>query len=136
MTVPTFVDTSAIYALLDQDDANHAAAAGWIAGPGSEVDEILISHAYVIVEATALVHRRLGTEAVRALVDAFVPSLSLVYIDEVTHAAAMADHRASLARRTSFVDHVSFEVMRTGGIDAAFTFDDDFVREGFATVPG
>jgi predicted nucleic acid-binding protein len=47
-----------------------------------------------------------------------------------------AIYRASLARRTSFVDHVSFEVMRTGGIDAAFTFDDDFVREGFATVPG
>ncbi len=35
----------------------------------------------------------------------------------------------------SFVDRVSFELMRRERIDAAFAFDRDFVREGFRRVP-
>jgi predicted nucleic acid-binding protein len=31
---------------------------------------------------------------------------------------------------------VSFEVMRTAGIQAAFAFDDHFARFGFDTQPG
>lgn len=52
-----FVDTSALYALLDEDDANHARAAKAFAElQGSE----LTTHAYVLVETLALVSRRLG----------------------------------------------------------------------------
>lgn len=42
MTV--FIDTSAIYALLDADDANHKAAANWLSGPGRDQD--LLTHNY------------------------------------------------------------------------------------------
>jgi predicted nucleic acid-binding protein len=35
----------------------------------------------------------------------------------------------------SFVDRVSFELMRRDRIETAFAFDRDFAREGFRRVP-
>jgi predicted nucleic acid-binding protein len=131
----TFVDTSALYALLDEDDDNHRAAAGWFTGPGADPSDLLVSHGYVVVEAAALVHRRLGGAAVRALFDAFVPAMSLVMVDEALHARASAAYLAALRRSSSFVDWVSFQLMREAGLDRAFAFDRDFAHEGFALVP-
>lgn len=131
----TFVDTSALYALLDEDDANHEAAAAWAAGPGADADEMLVTHSYVVVEAAALVHSRLGPAAVRVLFDAWLPALSVMFVDEVLHARGVAAYLASLGRRVSFVDAVSFELVRHAALDRAFAFDDDFRREGVELVP-
>lgn len=131
----TFVDTSALYALLDEDDANHEAAAAWMSGPGAETDEILVTHNYVVVEATALVHRRLGPAAVRVLLDAWLPALSVVFVDDALHRRGVAGYLASLGRRVSFVDAVSIELVRDAGLDRAFAFDEDFGREGVTVVP-
>jgi predicted nucleic acid-binding protein len=131
----TFVDTSALYALLDEDDDNHAAAADWLRGPGWDASEVLVSHNYVLVETAALVHRRLGSPAVRVLFDGLVPALSIVYVDEVLHGRALAAYLAGLRRRVSYVDWVSFQLIRDSSLDRAFAFDRDFVTEGFAVVP-
>jgi predicted nucleic acid-binding protein len=130
-----FVDTSALYALLDEDDENHPAAAEWLSGPGAEPSEILSSHNYVLAETAALVHRRLGPSAVRVLFDAFVPALSVFFVDEVLHGRAVAAYLAALRRGVSYVDCVSFELVRDRGLDRAFAFDRDFVTAGIALVP-
>lgn len=131
-----FADTSALYALLDEDDANHAPAREWFTSEASDPSTILATHSYVIVESCALVQRRLGPEAVRVLLDAFIPSLSVLYVDEDFHQRAAAAYLAAVSRRgVSFVDRVSFEMMRHLALDAAFAFDDDFEAEGFQTVP-
>lgn len=129
----TFVDTSALYALLDEDDANHAAAAAWLAA--SDPADILVSHSYVVVETAALIQRRLGAAAVRTLFDAFIPELSIFYVDEILHNRAASAFLAALRRHVSFVDWVSFQLIRDLGLDRAFAFDSDFAREGFAVVP-
>lgn len=129
----TFVDTSAIYALLDEDDQNHQAAAAWFAT--ADPAEVLVSHSYVVVETAALVQRRLGAAAVRTLFDAIIPAVSITYIEEVLHGRAVAAFLAGLRRHVSFVDWVSFQLMRDAGLDRAFAFDSDFAREGFAVVP-
>lgn len=129
----TFVDTSALYALLDEDDRNHRAAAAWLAA--ADAADVLLSHSYVVVETAALVQRRLGPAAVRTLFDAFVPALSIVYVDDALHSRAVAAYLAGLRRRVSFVDWVSFQLMRDAGLERAFAFDSDFARERFATVP-
>lgn len=131
----TFIDTSALYALLDEDDRNHRRAAAWLSGPGRDPTEILISHSYVVVESAALTQRRLGPQAVRVLFEAFIPSLSVLYVDEHLHKSAVAAHLAALRRRPSFVDWVSFQMMRERGLDRAFAFDRDFGNEGFSVVP-
>ncbi|HVF52460.1 MAG TPA: PIN domain-containing protein [Actinomycetota bacterium] len=130
------VDTSALYALLDEDDANHAPARDWFTSEASVPSTILATHSYVIVESCALVQRRLGPEAVSVLLDTFIPSFSVLYVDEDLHQRAAAAYMASFSKRgVSFVDRVSFEMIRKLALDVAFAFDVDFEAEGFQMVP-
>ena len=131
----TFVDTSALFALLDEDDDNHQRAAEWLGGPGSSPAEILVTHSYVVVETAALTFRRLGPVAVKVLFDGFIPALSVFYVDETLHRSAVASHLAALPRDLSLVDWVSFLMMRERGIESAFAFDSDFTDQGFRLVP-
>ena len=57
-----FVDTSALYALASADDPIHDTAADLFRGLA---DAELVTHNYVIVESSALIHRRLGPSATR-----------------------------------------------------------------------
>jgi predicted nucleic acid-binding protein len=63
MTV--FVDTSAFYAVLDRDDANHAEAKNVWTRLVREGTTFLTSN-YVLVETAALLQHRLGMAAVRS----------------------------------------------------------------------
>ena len=131
----TFVDTSALYALLDEDDENHSAAAAWLSGPGGDPAEELLTHNYVVVEAAALVHRRLGATAIRALLEDLIPALAVAFVDESLHRLATSAFLGSARRRLSLVDWVSFELMRDLAVDRAFAFDRDFADQGFHLVP-
>lgn len=130
-----FVDTSAIYAVLDADDRHHAAAVeGWehllvalTTGPFEAV-----THGSVVVETTALVQHRLGMRAARALHDDLLALLRVHWVDESLHARAVAALLAADRREVSDVDWTSFELMRSLSVDVAFTFDDHFARHGFA----
>ena len=128
-----FIDTSAIYAVLDRDDVNHARAGESYV---SLLDQAsLLTHAYVVVEATALVQRRLGVEAVRLLVDDILPAVELTLVDEALHRAAVGAMLAAGDRDVSLVDWTSFELMRRRGVTEAFAFDDDFAKQGFGVLP-
>lgn len=132
MTV--FVDTSALFALLDEDDHYHQRAANWLSTAGRDANTLLATHSYVVVEAAALVHRRLGGDAVRVLLDAYIPAVSVLFVDQPLHRAAVAAYLAGLRRGSSFVDRVSMEFMREQRINEVFTFDADFADEGFTLV--
>jgi predicted nucleic acid-binding protein len=123
-----FVDTSALYALLDRDDLNHADAERTFRGLGPDTE--FLTHNYVHVEAGAVVQRRLGRDQWAHLVDKLLPAISTVWVDEALHEACVATMRAS-GRSVSLVDQVSFEVMRREGIEIAFAYDADFDRAGF-----
>ena len=98
MTV--FVDTSALFALLDADDERHREAAPVLAALVGSDD--LVTHNYVHVETVALVARRLGREATRALLDDLLPTVRTVWVDEALHASALAAYREGSS--ASFVD--------------------------------
>jgi predicted nucleic acid-binding protein len=126
-----FVDTSALYALMDDGDAHHAEASDVLRRlVGTE----LVTHPYVVVETSALVGRRLPWPASEQLIDGILPVISVEPIAADLHAGAMAAYRASGSARVSLVDHVSFALMRSQGIGRAFAYDDDFAREGFEIV--
>lgn len=134
MTVPVFVDTSAIYAVLDADDANHESAASAVQRllDGEASGELsALTHSSVIVECVALVQRRLGMDATRALLDDLIPLLSIVWVDESLHAAAATALLAAKRRSVSLVDWTSFVLMRNLAITDALAFDADFVDNGF-----
>ena len=128
-----FVDTSALYALLDYDDAHHPQAKG-IWAQLLEAEAPLLTHSYVLVETFALVQRRLGLEAVRALHDDLIPVLEVVWVEEDLHGEAVEALLAYGSRAISLVDWVSFLLMRRRGIRRAFAFDEDFEQQGFETL--
>jgi len=126
--VTVFVDTSALYALLDDADLHHESAISTLEGLRSTE---CVTHTYVLVETLALTGRRLGWEAVTRLVDGILPILDVRVVDEELHRSAMLAYRESGSNRVSLVDRTSFAFMRREGINQAFAFDDDFAREGF-----
>jgi predicted nucleic acid-binding protein len=133
----TFVDTSALYALLDVDDGNHASASAHMRRllDAAEHDDIdAVTHGSVVVEATALVQHRLGMGAVRALLDSIIPLLRIVWVDPDIHAQAVTALLAADRRSVSLVDWTSFVVMRREAITVAFAYDDDFWAQGFQPI--
>lgn len=128
-----FIDTSALYALIDVDDDNHVPASERMAGLRYD-DASLLTHNYVAVEAVALAQRRLGLEAAVDLHDRLLPLTNVEWVDAGLHGAAWTALRAARRRRVSLVDQVSFALMRRRRIDTAFAFDADFAREGFALL--
>jgi predicted nucleic acid-binding protein len=127
-----FVDTSAIYALLDARDPNHPIANDALRRHIEATD--FVTHSYVMVEALALTQRRLGIRAVRDVVERVQPLLDVTWVDEPRHRRALTRLLAARGRRVSLVDQVSFDLMHDAGIGIAFAFDRDFAREGFALL--
>lgn len=127
-----FLDTSALYAFLDDRDADHQAAAAAFA---SLRDERRVVHNYVIVETEALVRARLGVVASSRFHAELVPVLDIEWVTSDLHDVALAALRTAGRRELSLVDCVSFEVMRRRRIEAAFAFDDDFATAGFRVIP-
>jgi predicted nucleic acid-binding protein len=130
--VKVLVDTSALYALLDEADIRHPDAVRALDELRGRVD--LVTHNYVVVEAVSLVRRRLGPDAEIRLIDTFLPLIDTIWVDPGTHRAAVAAYRAA-GRQASLVDHVSFELLRAEGIPYAWAYDRDFEREGLRLPP-
>jgi uncharacterized protein len=130
--VTVFVDTSALYALLDKDDDEHEAAeAAFRALRGQD----LVTHAYVVVETAALAARRLGPEGTAPLFDGILSVVETEAVDGALHREAVAAYRTAGSRSVSLVDRTSFEFMRRHAIGSAFTFDADFRTAGFDLIP-
>jgi predicted nucleic acid-binding protein len=129
-----FVDTSGLLAVLDAGDSQHVEAdAAWQQILSS--DDKLISTNYVLLETCALVQRRLGMEAVRAIEHDFFPLLEIEWLDAEVHETAMQALLMASRRRLSLVDCTSFEVMRRREIRRAFTLDPHFAEHGFESLP-
>lgn len=78
----------------------------------------------------ALLQNRLGTQAAIHLArDA--QAFRIEWVDEATHEEAVRHLAREGKRRVSFVDVVSFLVMRRRGLRTALAFGPDFESEGF-----
>lgn len=128
-----FVDTSALLAVLDADDQQHALARqAWEDLVTREED--LVCTNYILVESFALVQHRLGVEAVRTLQEDIVPVLRIEWMDSQRHNTSVAALLTAARRQLSLVDCASFDAMRRLGISTAFTFDRHFDEQGFQRV--
>ena len=123
-----FVDTSAVYALLDAGDANHERA---LRATERLLGEELVTHSYVVVELVSLVRRRLGAEAAARLIDEVLPAVEVTDVDTSLRSLAVAAFRAATGSAVSLVNRTSFEFMRQRNILRAWAIDSDFAKEGF-----
>jgi predicted nucleic acid-binding protein len=132
--VTVFADTSALYALLDRADANHKhAVSSWTNLLNG--NERFFASNYVLVESFALTQSRLGMDAVRLLQEDILPVITIHFVDREIHRSGISAMLSAGRRNLSFVDCVSFEIMRTLGIKTAFTFDPHFKEQGFTVIP-
>lgn len=129
-----FVDTSALYALLDADDNNHDRARHlwqeWLEHPTH-----FVCSNYILLESVALIQRRLGLLALRRFQADMAPIFQIRWIDANLHQAAMSALLVAHQRRLSLVDCTSFELMRQLSINTVFAFDRHFAEYGFNCLP-
>jgi predicted nucleic acid-binding protein len=129
-----FADTSAIYAVLDHDDGNHRSASKAWERLLTE-SAVLLTSNYVLLETSALVQHRLGMVAFRALCEDVSPILTIEWVSENTHKAAVEATLTASRKKLSLVDCVSFQLMRAAGVRVAFCFDRHFREQGFQLLP-
>jgi uncharacterized protein len=129
-----FIDTSALYALMDADDRNHERAreawAHWLDQP----IQFLTSN-YVLLESTALIQHRLGTQATRQFVEELAPVLSVHWIDADLQAIALRTMLAIGKRDLSLVDCANIELMHRLGHRTIFAFDRHYPEQGLTQLP-
>ena len=129
-----YLDTSALFAVLDADDQKHLAARReWERELNS--DELLHTSSYVLVETAALLQRRIGLDGLRTFTADILPVINVIWVDEGIHRSAWHALLVSSRRDISFVDCVSFEAIRRLGIDQVLCFDAHFAEQGFPVLP-
>jgi predicted nucleic acid-binding protein len=128
-----FIDTSAVLALLNPDDAHHDRARRSFETLRSK-EVPLVTTSYVLVETYALLSRRMGLEAVQAFRTTMAPLIEVVWVDEEVHESGLDLLLERNQRRLSLVDVVSFLTIHENRIERVFAFDRHFDQEGFARV--
>ena len=126
----TFVDTSALYALADIRDKNHAVAKSRFQSLLTEGEELFL-HNYIIVETIALLQHRLGFPVAEQFLHD-LSHFSILWIDPRLHEEVSALFVSHKKRGLSFVDCASFVAMNQRAVKRAFAFDDDFITHGFS----
>jgi uncharacterized protein len=127
------IDTSALFALLDEDDVHHARSRRTLGALKGSTHEIVV-HSFALNECIALLQSRLGLAAVRTFASTIAPILSVVWVDAELYERGLSAMLASGRRTVSLVDHVSFIVMRDRQVRTAFAFDRDFADQGFEVL--
>ncbi len=124
-----FLDTSAIYALADKADPNHADACKKF-DLALKAGETFLLHNYVLVESGTLLQTRLGLQsALVFLTDA--RAFDTEWVDSALHQEALKELEKIGKEGISLVDCMSFLVMRRRGVRKILAFDKDFQDQGF-----
>ncbi len=127
-----FVDTSFWIALFRTREKHHSTATSiWEANR-----EPLLTTVGVLGETWTFMRRRESHSAAVAVVEAIHASqlVTAVETDAPVHAAAWKWLHRRDEHVYSFVDAVSFEVMRRRRLREALAFDGDFTRAGYVEV--
>ena len=127
-----FVDTSALYALIDRKDAHHPAMA-------ERVQRLLGSRGrlvttdYVVCEAVNLANARAGHHVGVRILELIERSTAIrvEWVGSLRFEATKIFYRRHSDHRYSFTDCTSFLIMRELRISDVLTTDEHFTEAGF-----
>ena len=126
-----FIDTSAVYALINRFDANHAAAKARLRVLKKTRTEPVLTN-FIVAECHALLLSRMGGELARRWL------LNNQWRIERVLASDEERAREIIASYTdkdySYTDATSFAVMERLALRRAFTFDRHFEQHGFEPI--
>lgn len=121
------VDTSAVYALIDRDDANHRKAVSILRSlPRRGLTPVLSN--FIVAESHALLLSRLGSQVARDwLLKQIWPIEPVTSVDESKAREIIQRYED---KTFSYTDATSFAVMERLGLNEAFAFDVHFRQYG------
>jgi predicted nucleic acid-binding protein len=126
-------DSSAILALVDADDADHATAVTVARQIASEARPSFVTN-YIEVETHALLVRKLGRAIARQwLLAGGLPVVRALPAEEQTAKEILARHTD---KNWTLCDAISFAVLDARRVARAFTFDHHFRQYGRIQVLG
>ena len=121
------VDTSAVYALIDRDDAYHRKAVTLLRSlPRRGLTPLLTN--FIVAESHALLLSRLGPEIARDWLLRQIWPVERITPDDETKAREIIQRYTD--KSFSYTDATSFAVMKRLGIKEAFAFDPHFRQYG------
>jgi hypothetical protein len=128
-------DTSALYAFVDKNDANHIAAREAVARILNAGRRIVATD-YLIAESVNLANARGGAAVALRVLDLVEQSagIRVEWIGVDRFEAAKAFFRKYTDHRYSFTDCTSFVLMRELRLTEALTTDHHFVEAGFRAL--
>lgn len=133
MTRGVLWDSSAILALLDADDADHARAVAVARQIASEARPSFITN-YIEVDAHALLVRKLGRAIARQwLLTGGLPVVRALPAEEQRAREILARHTD---KDWTLCDALSFAILDARRVTRAFTFDHHFQQYGRIQVLG
>ena len=129
------VDTSALYALVDRNDPNHAVAASFLRSLTAQ-DTLLLSN-HVFDEAMTLTKARLGIHVSLQLGMRLRNSrlMQNVIFDEGMEMALWRTFSQYKDKAWSYTDCASLVLAQVRGVQEAFAFDHHFGQMGLVKVP-
>ena len=126
-------DSSAILALLDADDADHKEAAGIARQFATDGRPCFVTN-YIEVETHALLLRKLGRSLARQWL--LTGNLPVVRVQPREEERAREILVKYSDKDWSLCDAISFSIIDTRNVGAAFSFDRHFVQYGRFAVFG
>lgn len=124
-----FLDSSALYSLVDRSDAAHARVLKVYQNERNS----FVTHSAVLMESFSLIakrlHRRAACEAVGAARASY--RVRVVHVDEILLTAAWTRALRYADKEWDWIDCASFELMESRGIRRALTLDRHFTQAGF-----
>lgn len=131
-----FVDTSALVGKFLEEDEHHHRATSAMRGLLRE-GRHLISTDYIFDEVVTRIRGLGGHSNAMKAGDGILESevIELIDLDRPLRQIAWKLFKKYKDQKLSFTDCTSFAVMEKFGISEAFTFDDDFKRVGYLTIP-
>lgn len=125
-----FLDTSAIISLNDTEDSNHERAVK-IFNRLNRSGKLITSN-YIFAEIATVLRLKIGNQKALPILDDLRNSeVDIIWVDPELEARAYEILKKIPSKNVSFVDAVSFVVMKNRGIKMAFTFDQHFKTQGF-----
>ena len=131
-----FVDSDGFVALSKEDDTNHTKALKLLQ-KAINISLSFVTSNYVFSEVVTVLSQRLGHNAALKFIREMKSPASgytIKWIDENIEQEAISIFSNQTSKNVSFVDCTNMAIMKLYGIDAIFSFDDVYRKNGFSVL--